>query len=50
MSAELGAFVEGESQGDNPNPAYQSWHAKLLVACTKATGEGNVRVAIVQKC
>lgn len=31
MSAELGTFVEGESRGDNPNPAYQSWHSDVLV-------------------
>lgn len=30
-AAEPGTFVEGESQGDNPGPAYQSWHADVLV-------------------
>lgn len=31
MSAEPGTFVEGESQGDNPNPAYQGWQADMLL-------------------
>lgn len=44
MSAEPGTFVEGESQGDNPNPAYQSWHADMLVVKSRTTGEGSVKL------
>lgn len=32
MSAEPGTFAEGESQRDNPSPAYQGWHADMFVA------------------
>lgn len=46
-SAEPGTFVEGESQGDNPSPAYQSWHADVVRSRT--TGEGSVKAVIAWK-
>lgn len=42
-------FVEGESQGDNPNPAYQRWHADMLVVRSRITGEGSVKAVLIWK-
>lgn len=37
MNAEPGTFVEGESQGENTNPAHQSWRTGALIVAQPTT-------------